>query len=109
PPYTLIIPPVQDAVHLRTLHSCPTRRSSDLEDSHHEYHPLMADSKSLATAIRMLMATITKGYALNQCVFPIPHSYLIIINPIQPDRKSTRLNSSHVSISYAVFCLKKKN
>src|SRR5699024_12513149 len=27
----------------------------------------------------------------------------------QTDRKSTRLNSSHVSISYAVFCLKKKN
>src|SRR5438477_6029416 len=26
-----------------------------------------------------------------------------------PDRKSTRLNSSHMSISYAVFCLKKKN
>src|SRR5437868_10135843 len=28
---------------------------------------------------------------------------------IATDRKSTRLNSSHVSISYAVFCLKKKN
>src|SRR5436309_3891028 len=27
----------------------------------------------------------------------------------RPDRKSTRLNSSHVKISYAVFCLKKKN
>src|SRR5690625_4591937 len=27
----------------------------------------------------------------------------------QIDRKSTRLNSSHVAISYAVFCLKKKN
>src|SRR5439155_25221054 len=27
---------------------------------------------------------------------------------IQKDRKSTRLNSSHVAISYAVFCLKKK-
>src|SRR2546426_6660967 len=27
----------------------------------------------------------------------------------QPDRKSTRLNSSHLVISYAVFCLKKKN
>src|SRR5689334_24845604 len=27
----------------------------------------------------------------------------------QRDRKSTRLNSSHSSISYAVFCLKKKN
>src|SRR5690606_39660863 len=29
--------------------------------------------------------------------------------PIDLDRKSTRLNSSHVKISYAVFCLKKKN
>src|SRR6266700_7105461 len=28
---------------------------------------------------------------------------------VQEDRKSTRLNSSHVKISYAVFCLKKKN
>src|SRR3989442_8966176 len=28
---------------------------------------------------------------------------------IRKDRKSTRLNSSHVRISYAVFCLKKKN
>src|SRR5690554_7436339 len=28
---------------------------------------------------------------------------------ISTDRKSTRLNSSHVRISYAVFCLKKKN
>src|SRR5689334_23950641 len=27
---------------------------------------------------------------------------------LRPDRKSTRLNSSHSSISYAVFCLKKK-
>src|SRR5439155_20579385 len=29
--------------------------------------------------------------------------------PAIQDRKSTRLNSSHVAISYAVFCLKKKN
>src|SRR5690606_17793207 len=28
--------------------------------------------------------------------------------PVEEDRKSTRLNSSHVKISYAVFCLKKK-
>src|SRR3712207_7228229 len=28
---------------------------------------------------------------------------------VQRDRKSTRLNSSHANISYAVFCLKKKN
>src|SRR3712207_8320468 len=33
------------------------------------------------------------------------------VNPDWPDkdRKSTRLNSSHANISYAVFCLKKKN
>src|SRR5699024_11406290 len=32
-----------------------------------------------------------------------------VINLVTRDRKSTRLNSSHVSISYAVFCLKTKN
>src|SRR5690348_18018888 len=32
-----------------------------------------------------------------------------IPRPGRQDRKSTRLNSSHPSISYAVFCLKKKN
>src|SRR6267143_5756416 len=31
-----------------------------------------------------------------------------MIGPLPRDRKSTRLNSSHSSISYAVFCLKKK-
>src|SRR5436305_11771375 len=38
---------------------------------------------------------------VDRCVFPDDH-------PGQGDRKSTRLNSSHVRISYAVFCLKKK-
>src|SRR2546430_12643883 len=33
-------------------------------------------------------------------------SYALV--PVSPDRKSTRLNSSHSQISYAVFCLKKK-
>src|SRR5690349_22219044 len=43
---------------------------------------------------------------------------LVVVLPLEPvtaatgtvkrDRKSTRLNSSHVEISYAVFCLKKK-
>src|SRR2546426_2238203 len=37
-------------------------------------------------------------------VFETPHP-----SPIGSDRKSTRLNSSHLVISYAVFCLKKKN
>src|SRR3712207_6943236 len=34
---------------------------------------------------------------------------LLIRNGTGSDRKSTRLNSSHANISYAVFCLKKKN
>src|SRR5690625_7108940 len=33
---------------------------------------------------------------------------LFMIDAKEGDRKSTRLNSSHVAISYAVFCLKKK-
>ena len=33
----------------------------------------------------------------------VPHKFFS-----DPDRKSTRLNSSHANISYAVFCLKKK-
>src|SRR6267378_7257899 len=33
---------------------------------------------------------------------------LKVVDQADPDRKSTRLNSSHVEISYAVFCLKKK-
>src|SRR5437667_3719561 len=33
----------------------------------------------------------------------------VVAEPIHQDRKSTRLNSSHITISYAVFCLKKKN
>src|SRR5438874_8925715 len=32
----------------------------------------------------------------------------VVVRPGGPDRKSTRLNSSHVETSYAVFCLKKK-
>src|SRR6202042_2977961 len=37
-------------------------------------------------------------------------SYAVFcLTGVQTDRKSTRLNSSHVEISYAVFCLKKKN
>src|SRR5690348_17863782 len=36
------------------------------------------------------------------------HGALGKFDAVHPDRKSTRLNSSHPSISYAVFCLKKK-
>src|SRR5436853_375009 len=45
-------------------------------------------------------STTTSGAA------PVPAR---TIGPAAADRKSTRLNSSHLGISYAVFCLKKKN
>src|SRR3712207_8334238 len=37
-----------------------------------------------------------------------PEKQIIVSIPVLIDRKSTRLNSSHANISYAVFCLKKK-
>src|SRR5690625_6231521 len=43
-----------------------------------------------------------KGWGIEREVFPLRNGVNMI------DRKSTRLNSSHVAISYAVFCLKKK-
>src|SRR3712207_8391327 len=51
---------------------------------------------------------------LYQAIFP-NQRYLAPADPerfrqeLSADRKSTRLNSSHANISYAVFCLKKKN
>src|SRR2546422_1379560 len=51
------------------------------------------------------------------CVAPLHHGWKLVaslrvpgvMNNGSQDRKSTRLNSSHGYISYAVFCLKKKN
>src|SRR3712207_9003380 len=40
---------------------------------------------------------------------PVRPVLLVETGGIRLDRKSTRLNSSHANISYAVFCLKKKN
>src|SRR5207249_12003846 len=59
---------------------------------------------------------VAKGYGASTPVAPnttlanrAKNRRLLVILNLNPDRKSTRLNSSHVSISYAVFCLKKKN
>src|SRR5205085_12302538 len=41
------------------------------------------------------------------CILGLPYIYFVPLAAWQ-DRKSTRLNSSHSQISYAVFCLKKK-
>src|SRR5436190_7323417 len=50
--------------------------------------------QALATRLRQAIGPHTRGFYVN--------------TPNNPDRKSTRLNSSHTVISYAVFCLKKK-
>src|SRR5262245_38948204 len=49
-----------------------------------------------------------RGPALRS-VLEINPDALAIAEKLDADRKSTRLNSSHLGISYAVFCLKKKN
>src|SRR3712207_9003511 len=38
----------------------------------------------------------------------LPEAFAMVREAARRDRKSTRLNSSHANISYAVFCLKKK-
>src|SRR5256885_5990618 len=48
------------------------------------------------------------GCFLNKYVFCLGHSSYLEVWVMSLDRKSTRLNSSHLVISYAVFCLKKK-
>src|SRR5690625_6366857 len=68
------------AVH-RVHHSFPTRRSSDLFVVFDECHYIKNPTSQRGKAGMHLA---------------------------KQDRKSTRLNSSHVAISYAVFCLKKK-
>src|SRR2546427_2286207 len=56
--------------------------------------------RALSDADRLIGRLAGEGGRL-----PNPH---LLIRPFIRDRKSTRLNSSHSQISYAVFCLKKK-
>src|SRR5437763_15832377 len=73
---------VQSPVDHLPLHSFPTRRSSDLSEM----------------ALYFIGGILKHAPAT--CAFTNPTT--------NSDRKSTRLNSSHRCISYAVFCLKKK-
>src|SRR2546430_12614946 len=59
-------------------------------------------------ASRGARPALTTGAGAPEAHFRGP--YRALVPPrARPDRKSTRLNSSHSQISYAVFCLKKKN
>src|SRR5437868_9742924 len=79
------------------LHSFPTRRSSDLgaRGARVEDVRRRADGELQVVAGRR-----DRGHRRRPAT--------TCSSPSARDRKSTRLNSSHVSISYAVFCLKKK-
>src|SRR5207302_4830485 len=82
-----------------TLPSFPTRRSSDLYDAAGNAKWYIAPNCTGPAGTR---GTCTGAvYEVNG-----PHFFGADFLPIK-DRKSTRLNSSHVKISYAVFCLKK--
>src|SRR5690606_41942048 len=85
----------------RALHSFPTRRSSDLQGGP---DPLARLSwRDEIDRVRRALSTL-----------PDRQQQVLLLTRVEgmstrEDRKSTRLNSSHVKISYAVFCLKKKN
>src|SRR5205085_10648366 len=86
------------------LNPSPTRRSSDLHAGNvphprwrvKPYHVVHVRARTNRASQRGRLRLLAK---LDSCVRVLgPHG----------DRKSTRLNSSHSQISYAVFCLKKK-
>src|SRR6266496_6276678 len=67
--------------------------------------PISVEDTVTATALRDALAT---GYVHGPRVIASGHGALRSSSLPHVDRKSTRLNSSHVETSYAVFCLKKK-
>src|SRR3712207_7429993 len=65
--------------------------------------------EKIAEKIRELGRQDVQFAAFPEAVVPY-YPYFSFVQPaFAIDRKSTRLNSSHANISYAVFCLKKKN
>src|SRR5690606_41904446 len=94
----------------RDLHSFPTRRSSDLGTSKVPIIALTANAtrKDIERCLDAGMNDcIPKPFAPED-LFRALFKYSNSSSGAEEDRKSTRLNSSHVKISYAVFCLKKK-
>src|SRR5205807_10297297 len=99
--------------HHPHLHSFPTRRSSDLEIM--QLHLYQMDKPLVFVLVFLTcMALIGLGIAILGLAYHHHRRHLEMVHhqhvtPAGPtiDRKSTRLNSSHLVISYAVFCLKK--
>src|SRR5206468_10745515 len=93
----------------RHLHSFPTRRSSDLL-MRASSTPTRSRSGAAnrPTTVASGAETAPTSWARSTSGGGSVASCLNASSPTR-DRKSTRLNSSHDQISYAVFCLKKKN
>src|SRR5205814_5827825 len=93
----------------RPLHSFPTRRSSDLPrvDSDAAHRCASAspwtDKHALRGHVSRPLSSSAPHASGSRGRLPLPARRELV-----EDRKSTRLNSSHLGISYAVFCLKKK-
>src|SRR5699024_11699735 len=74
-----------------------------------ESKEMVTDIQLESDIVRSFVADVVNGFTSTR--IPVKFLYQLFNNYAEDnqDRKSTRLNSSHVSISYAVFCLKKKN
>src|SRR5207248_11637216 len=97
--------PLHARAHYRVLHSFPTRRSSDLVAQVGRGRKVGDHARE-----RDLAAVDVAAEAQRTLDGVLDHGTRDAHGPgrIFTDRKSTRLNSSHRTISYAVFCLKKK-
>src|SRR5688572_31269010 len=88
------------------LHSFPTRRSSDL------FAALIQTAQQVEDFLAGLRIEISGGFVSQNHERVIGErpgdGHTLLLPAGELDRKSTRLNSSHSQISYAVFCLKKK-
>src|SRR5688572_32758473 len=62
---------------------------------------------TVCLVMALVFAVLPLMYLRSEGKLPLPFVSKSVLSP-SGDRKSTRLNSSHSQISYAVFCLKKK-
>src|SRR5690349_23495480 len=93
-----------------TLFPYTTLFRSGLSVNHKRVARLMREDNLLAVQPRAFVATTDAQHELEVYLNLASRLTLTGMNQlwVAEDRKSTRLNSSHVEISYAVFCLKKK-
>src|SRR5947207_11925971 len=96
--------------HHLDLPSFPTRRSSDLaiDDRRHRIEQWVLGQIQRTALSRQVVELPALHRLPNHVLDHVGACYQNNMDSLE-DRKSTRLNSSHTVISYAVFCLKKKN